>query len=98
MAEREAKTEALESKSPLQRERIMVTEMQRDLNIPRSATPLPHASLSPFPFLLWRSWVIRRNSLLGKRRGWCPCVLIPGQGLQRDLGNFKEGKPKLYCS
>lgn len=58
------------------REGIMDPEMQRDLNIPRGATPLPHVSPSPFPFLLWRSWVIRRNSLLGKRRGWCPCVLI----------------------
>lgn len=48
------------------REGIMVTHMQRDLSIPRGATPLPHHSPSPFPFLLWRSWVIRRNSLLGK--------------------------------
>lgn len=73
------------------RERIMVTEMQRDLNIPRGATPLPHVSTSPFPFLLWRSWVIRRNSLLGKRRGWCPCVLIRAEVFRETWETSRRG-------
>lgn len=72
------------------REGIMVTEMQRDL---RGATPLPHGS----PSLLWRSWVIRRNSLLGKRRGWCPCVLIRAE-VFRETWETSRREPKLYCS